>query len=75
MERVLPNTIPVSKNGKALSYTPPSSAKFLSYTGLIPVLVEAMKEQQQQIEAMKGQQQQIKDLQAQIVELKKLIQK
>jgi hypothetical protein len=31
----------------------PKTAKFLNYTGLIPVLVEALKEQQQQIEDLK----------------------
>jgi len=43
----------------------PKTIKSLNYTGLIPVMVEAMREQQQQIEVLKTQ----------VAELKKLIQK
>ncbi len=49
--------------------------KSVDYSKLLPVVVEAIKEQQKQIEAIKEQQKQLKEQQKQIDELKVLVEK
>lgn len=66
IEKPFQHPVQSSKGGKNIDIVEkgtelPSTVKYLNYTGLIPVLVEAMKEQQQQIE----------DLKKELTELKK----